>query len=98
MPSRPDLKSIVEYAAMATQTCGMRHRTRTRKDLDTLVNKHNVKVMETPREILMEVLKAWDKVAEKYLQRKSLFQKSIRLPKGLGPADRPLQPGERSSL
>ena len=44
-------------------------------DMQTLINKHGVKVMETPREILMEVLKAWDKVAEKYVKENPTFAK-----------------------
>jgi len=45
------------------------------KDMQTLITKHNVKVMETPREILLEVLKAWDKVAEKYTKENAYFAK-----------------------
>jgi hypothetical protein len=43
--------------------------------MQTLITKHNVKIMETPREILMEVLKAWDKVAEKYVKENATFAK-----------------------
>jgi len=72
----PDLKAIVEYAAMATQSYwDAAIKLQNAKDLETLVNKHNVKVIETPREILMEVLKAWDKVAEKYCRENPFFKK-----------------------
>ncbi|RPJ37591.1 MAG: TRAP transporter substrate-binding protein [Deltaproteobacteria bacterium] len=71
-----DLKAIVENAAMATQgffDCFMIHQNS--QDMQTLITKHNVKIMETPREILMEVLKAWDKVAEKYVKENPTFAK-----------------------
>jgi TRAP-type mannitol/chloroaromatic compound transport system substrate-binding protein len=71
-----DLKAIVENAAYATQgyfDCFMIDQNS--KDMMTLITKHGVKVMETPREILMEVLKAWDKVAEKYVKENATFAK-----------------------
>jgi len=75
-PLPADLKAIIEYAAMATQTWwDAAIKLQNSKDLETLVNKHNVKVMETPREILVEVLKAWDKVAEKHSKENPFFNK-----------------------
>ena len=71
-----DLKAIVEYACMATQTWwDAAIKLQNAKDLETLVNKHNVKVMETPKEILAEVLNAWDKVAEKHSKENAFFSK-----------------------
>jgi TRAP-type mannitol/chloroaromatic compound transport system substrate-binding protein len=71
-----DLKAIVEYACMATQTWwDAAIKLQNAKDLETLVNKHNVKVMETPPEILAEVLNAWDKVAEKHSKENAFFSK-----------------------
>ena len=71
-----DLKSIVEFAAMAnTHHFDISMLNQNSKDLDTLVNKYNVKVVETPREILVEVLHAWDKVAEKFSKENAFFNK-----------------------
>jgi TRAP-type mannitol/chloroaromatic compound transport system substrate-binding protein len=75
-PLPADLKMIIEYAAMATQTWwDAAIKLQNSKDLETLVTKHNVKVMETPNEILLEVLKAWDKVAEKHSKENPFFKK-----------------------
>jgi len=71
-----DLKAIVENAAMATpgfSDCLLLPQNR--PHMQTLITKHNVKIMETPREILMEVLKTWDKVAEKYVKENPTFAK-----------------------
>ena len=72
----PDLKAIVQYAAMAenlNMDVFMIHQNSL--DMQTLITKHGVKIMETPQEILMEVLKAWDKVAEKYVKENPFFAK-----------------------
>jgi TRAP-type mannitol/chloroaromatic compound transport system substrate-binding protein len=75
-PLPADLKAIIEYAAMATQTWwDAAIKLQNAKDLETLVNKHNVKVMQTPNEILAEVIKAWDKVAEKHSKENPFFNK-----------------------
>ena len=71
-----DLKMIIEYAAMATQTWwDAAIKLQNSKDLETLVNKHGVKVTETPKDILLEVIKAWDKVAEKHSKDNAFFNK-----------------------
>jgi TRAP-type mannitol/chloroaromatic compound transport system substrate-binding protein len=71
-----DLKAIVENGAMATQMFFDAHMINQNSlDMQTLITKHGVKIMETPREILMEVLKAWDKVAEKYVKENPTFAK-----------------------
>jgi len=72
-----DLKAIVEYACMAeTLHYTLKMLDQNSKDLSTLVGpKYNVKLIETPREILTEVLKAWDKVAEKYCKENAFFNK-----------------------
>lgn len=71
-----DLKAIVEYAGMAeTIHFTIKMLNQNSKDLNTLVTKHGVKVVETPRDILIEVLKAWDKVAEKYVKANPFFAK-----------------------
>jgi TRAP-type mannitol/chloroaromatic compound transport system substrate-binding protein len=72
----PDLKAIVEYGCMAEQQHFDTHMiNQNSRDMQELITKHGVKVMETPREILMEVLRAWDKVAEKYVKENAFFAK-----------------------
>lgn len=72
----PSLKAIVEYGAMATTTdFDALMMDLNSKDMQTLIEKHKVQVMETPQEILVEVLKAWDKVAEKYTKENPFFAK-----------------------
>jgi TRAP-type mannitol/chloroaromatic compound transport system substrate-binding protein len=73
-----DLRAIVEVAGMAeTIHFTLKMLNQNSKDLDTLVTKHGVKVIETPRPILLEVLKAWDKVAEKYVKENPFFAKVL---------------------
>jgi len=45
------------------------------KDLELLKTKHNVKMVETPKEVIMEILKAWDKVAARYVAKDPFFAK-----------------------
>jgi len=40
-----------------------------------LITKHKVTLVETPDEVLLNVLKAWDKVAERESQKNPLFAK-----------------------
>ena len=55
-PLPADLKAIIESAAMATQTWwDAAIKLQNAKDLETLVTKHNVNVMETPKEILLKL-------------------------------------------
>jgi len=69
-----DLRAIVETASMAeTIHFTVKMLDQNSKDLNTLVTKHGVKVIETPREIMLDVLKAWDKVAEKYTKDNPFF-------------------------
>lgn len=73
-----DLKAIVKYAAMSEAlefSLLMLHRNSL--DLMTLINKHGVTVVQTPREILLEVLKAWDRVAEKEAKKNPFFAKVL---------------------
>jgi TRAP-type mannitol/chloroaromatic compound transport system substrate-binding protein len=44
-------------------------------DLELLKTKYGVKVMETPKEVLLAILKAWDKVAAKYSKENPFFAK-----------------------
>ena len=72
----PDLKAIVENAcqAMALKFTLMMI-DQNSKDLGTLVDKKGVTIVESPREILQEILAAWDKVAEKYVKENPFFAK-----------------------
>jgi len=45
------------------------------KDLEVLKTKHGVKVVETPKEVILEILKAWDKVAARYVAKDPFFAK-----------------------
>jgi TRAP-type mannitol/chloroaromatic compound transport system substrate-binding protein len=46
-------------------------------DLEVLKTKHGVNVVETPKEILIETLKAWDKVAEKKAAENPAFKRVL---------------------
>ncbi len=60
----PDLKMLVEMAARETMMINWTRTWRMNHEaLEELVTKHGVKVVETPREVMAELLKAWDKVA-----------------------------------
>jgi TRAP-type mannitol/chloroaromatic compound transport system substrate-binding protein len=73
-----DLKAIVKYASMAEALhFTIKMLDRNSKDLGTLVTKHGVTVVETPREILEEVLKGWDKVAEEFSKKNPFFAKVL---------------------
>ncbi len=45
------------------------------KDLEVLKTKHGVKMVETSKETLLEILKAWDKVAARYVAKDPFFAK-----------------------
>jgi TRAP-type mannitol/chloroaromatic compound transport system substrate-binding protein len=47
------------------------------QDLVTLVTKHGVTVVETPREVFEEILKAWDKVAERKAKENAFFARVL---------------------
>ena len=61
-------------------------RTGTSQDLVTLVTKHGVTVVETPREVFDEILKAWDKVADRKSKENPFFAKVLESQEGVGPA------------
>ena len=69
-----DVKAIVRHAAMAEALhYTLKMLDRNSQDLVTLVNKHGVTVVETPREVFEEILKAWDKVAERKAKENAFF-------------------------
>ena len=73
-----DVKSIVKHAAMAEALhYTLKMLDRNSQDLVTLVTKHGVTVVETPREVFNEILKAWDKVAERKAKENPFFAKVL---------------------
>ncbi len=73
-----DLKAIVKYACMAEALhFTIRMLDRNSQDLAKLVNEHGVTVVQTPRDILQEVLKGWDKVADEFSKKNAFFAKVL---------------------
>ena len=73
-----DVQAIVKYAAMAEALhYTVKMLDRNSQDLVTLVTKHGVTVVETPRDVLHEILKAWDKVAERKAKESPFFAKVL---------------------
>lgn len=73
-----DVKAIIKHAAMAEALhYTLKMLDRNSQDLVTLVTKHGVTVVETPREVLDEILKAWDKVAERKAKENPFFAKVL---------------------
>lgn len=71
-----DLKAIVKYAALAeTVTSTYRTLGRNQEDLDTMVTKHGVTLVPTPKDILVKKLEAWQKVAERKAKENPFFAK-----------------------
>lgn len=71
-----DLKAIVKYAALAeTVTSTYRTLGRNQEDLDTMITKHGVTLVPTPKDILVKELEAWDKVAERKARENPFFAK-----------------------
>jgi TRAP-type mannitol/chloroaromatic compound transport system substrate-binding protein len=73
-----DVKAIVKHAAMAEALhYTLKMLDRNSQDLVTLVTKHGVTVVETPREVFDEILKAWDKVSERKAKENPFFGKVL---------------------
>lgn len=71
-----DLKAIVEIAARENLLRSWLELTsRNVKDLEILKTKHKVNLVETPKEVILEILKAWDKVAARYVAKDHFFAK-----------------------
>lgn len=78
-----DLKAIIKWASMAESLhYTLKMLNRNSQDLGTLVTKHGVQVVETPKEILIEVLKAWDKVAARKVEENPFFAKVYESQRG----------------
>ncbi len=73
-----DVKAIVKYGAMAEALhYTLKMLDRNSEDLFTLVSKHGVTVVETPKEVMDEILRAWDKVAERKAKENPFFAKVL---------------------
>jgi TRAP-type mannitol/chloroaromatic compound transport system substrate-binding protein len=73
-----DLKAIVKYACMAEALhFTIKMLDRNSQDLAKLVNEYGVTVVQTPRDILKEVLTGWDKVAEEFSKKNAYFAKVL---------------------
>lgn len=71
-----DLKAIIEVATRENLLRSWLDLTsRNIKDLEVLKTKHKVNMVETPKEVIIEILKAWDKVAERYSAKDPVFAK-----------------------
>ena len=73
-----DLKAILRYAAEAASSSNwwtaMDNYSR---DLDTLITKHKVNVMRTPKPIMEAQLKAWDVITKKLSDEDPFFKKVV---------------------
>jgi len=73
-----DLKAIVRYASMAEALhFTIKMLDRNSQDLAKLVDEHGVTVVQTPRDILQEVLTGWDKVAADFSKKNAFFAKVL---------------------
>ncbi len=45
--------------------------------LEALTTKHGVTVVETPKDVQMEIIKAWDRVAERFARENAFFAKVL---------------------
>ena len=73
-----DVKAIVKHAAMAEALhYTLKMLDRNSQDLVTLVTRHGVTVVETPRDVFEEILKAWDKVSERKAKENAFFGKVL---------------------
>jgi TRAP-type mannitol/chloroaromatic compound transport system substrate-binding protein len=73
-----DLQAIVKYGVMATGfQFDLSMLDKNSDDLKTLIDDHGVTVVQNSREIMLEVLKAWDKVAAKHAKENAFFGKVL---------------------
>lgn len=72
----PDLQEIIRAAANETVAVWYpRYLRDLAEAMDTMRTKHNVNVMETPQSILVETLKAWDRIALRESEKNAFFKK-----------------------
>ena len=73
-----DLQAAVKYGAMASALdFNSRMLDRNSQDLDTLRTKHGVTIVDSPRDILLEILKGWDRVSQRVAQENPFFAKVL---------------------
>jgi TRAP-type mannitol/chloroaromatic compound transport system substrate-binding protein len=73
-----DLQAAVKYGAMATTLqYNAKILDRNSQDLETLRTKHGVNIVESPRDVLLEILKGWDKVSQRVAQENPFFAKVL---------------------
>ena len=71
-----DLKAVVKYACMAeAMEFVIRMLDQNSKDAKKLITEHGVTIVQTPKEILLAVLKGWDKVAARHCAEDPFFAK-----------------------
>ena len=74
-----DLQAILQYSAEAASSSnywtGIDNYSR---DLQILIEKHKVKVIRTPKSIMAEQLKAWDKITARLSQADPFFAKVVQ--------------------
>jgi TRAP-type mannitol/chloroaromatic compound transport system substrate-binding protein len=74
----PDLQEIVKSAATETWLRWWARWQRQNGDaLKELVEKHNVQIQKTPDDILIEFLKAWDRIAKRESEKDPFFKKVL---------------------
>jgi TRAP-type mannitol/chloroaromatic compound transport system substrate-binding protein len=74
----PDLKAIVKWACTAESlSFTLKSFNKNTEALETLVKEHGVTIVETPHEINIEMLKAWDRVAERLSKENAFFAKVL---------------------
>ena len=73
-----DLQAILQYSAEAASSSNwwtaMDNYSR---DLQDLINKHNVKVIRTPKSVMTEQLKAWDVITARLSAEDPFFAKVV---------------------
>jgi TRAP-type mannitol/chloroaromatic compound transport system substrate-binding protein len=74
----PDLKAILRYSAEAASSSnfwtGLKNYS---DDLQTLIGKHKVNVVRTPKSVFQDQLKAWDVLAKKLGDEDPFFKKVV---------------------
>jgi TRAP-type mannitol/chloroaromatic compound transport system substrate-binding protein len=69
-----DLQLIVDIASRENLMRGWVNLvTKNVRDLHELRTKHNVKLIDTPPEVIKAILSAWDKVAARYVEKDAFF-------------------------
>lgn len=74
----PDLQSIVRNAAMAESfSSGLRMNIANQRDLEILREEHGVSTERSPRGVLLETLRAWDRLAEEHAAADPFFERVL---------------------